>query len=109
MHSTSQWGWPNSPLLNCPHTLLCFAIAAVDQSTLVLQATGKKKLIVAGIVTDVCVSFVSLSALEEDFEVRPATSPHRFVSNSPLHHALNENELQCFISHIKSEAAQKVH
>jgi nicotinamidase-related amidase len=80
----------------------------VDQSTLVLQATGKKKLIVAGIVTDVCVSFVSLSALAEDFEVRPATSPYRFMSDSPRHHALNENELQCFITQRKSEGAQKV-
>jgi isochorismate hydrolase len=80
----------------------------VDQSALVLQAAGKKKLIVAGIVTDVCVSFVSLSALEEDFEVRSAKSPHRLMSNSLLHHALNENELQCFIFHRKSEAAQKV-
>jgi nicotinamidase-related amidase len=48
----------------------------VDQSTLVLQATGKKKLIVAGIVTDVCVSFVAVSALQEDFEASPATSQH---------------------------------
>ena len=34
-----------------------------------MQATGKKKLIVAGIVTDVCVTFVSLSALHEGYEV----------------------------------------
>jgi nicotinamidase-related amidase len=74
----------------------------------VLQATGKTKLIVAGIVTDVCVSFVSLSALQEDFEVRPATSSNRFMSNSLLHHARNGNESQCFTTHRKPVAAQKV-
>jgi hypothetical protein len=63
----------------------------VDQSTLVLQATVKKKLIVAGIVTDVCVSFVALFALQEDFEARPATSQHWFISNSPLHHPVNRH------------------
>ena len=34
-----------------------------------VQATGKKQLIIAGVVTEVCVAFPALSALEEDFEV----------------------------------------
>ena len=34
-----------------------------------VKATGKKQLIVAGIVTEVCVAFPVLSALEEGFEV----------------------------------------
>lgn len=34
-----------------------------------VKATGKKQLIVAGIVTEVCVAFPTLSALEEGFEV----------------------------------------
>ncbi|MEM1366482.1 MAG: isochorismate family cysteine hydrolase YcaC [Cyanobacteria bacterium P01_H01_bin.15] len=34
-----------------------------------VKATGKKQLIIAGIVTDVCVTFVALSAIEAGFEV----------------------------------------
>lgn len=34
-----------------------------------IKATGKKQLIIAGIVTEVCVEFPTLSALEEGFEV----------------------------------------
>jgi len=34
-----------------------------------VRATGKKQLIVAGVVTEVCVAFPVLSALAEDFEV----------------------------------------
>nr|WP_317632416.1 isochorismate family cysteine hydrolase YcaC [uncultured Flavobacterium sp.] len=34
-----------------------------------IKATGKKQLIIAGIVTEVCVEFPALSALEEEFEV----------------------------------------
>ena len=34
-----------------------------------VKATGKKQLIIAGIVTDVCVAFPALSALEEGYDV----------------------------------------
>lgn len=34
-----------------------------------VKATGKRQLIIAGVVTDVCVAFPTLSALEEGFEV----------------------------------------
>ncbi|WP_372438755.1 isochorismatase family protein, partial [Pandoraea sputorum] len=34
-----------------------------------VKATGRKQLIIAGVVTDVCVTFPVLSALEEGFEV----------------------------------------
>lgn len=34
-----------------------------------VKATGKKQLIIAGVVTDVCVAFPALSALEEGFDV----------------------------------------
>lgn len=34
-----------------------------------VKATGKKQLIVAGVVTEVCVAFPTLSALAEDFDV----------------------------------------
>jgi nicotinamidase-related amidase len=34
-----------------------------------VKATGKKQLIIAGVVTEVCVAFPALSALEEGYEV----------------------------------------
>ena len=34
-----------------------------------VQATGRKQLIIAGVVTEVCVAFPALSAIEEGFEV----------------------------------------
>lgn len=34
-----------------------------------VKATGKKQLIIAGVVTDVCVAFPALSAIEEGFDV----------------------------------------
>jgi len=34
-----------------------------------IKATGKKQLIIAGVVTEVCVAFVALAAIEEGFEV----------------------------------------
>ncbi|MDP4360794.1 isochorismatase family protein, partial [Escherichia coli] len=34
-----------------------------------VKATGKKQLIIAGVVTEVCVAFPALSALAEGFEV----------------------------------------
>lgn len=34
-----------------------------------MKATGKKQLIIAGVVTEVCVAFPALSAIEEGYEV----------------------------------------
>jgi nicotinamidase-related amidase len=34
-----------------------------------VKATGKKQLIIAGVVTEVCVAFPALSAIEEGYEV----------------------------------------
>ena len=39
------------------------------QTTLTVKATGKKQLIIAGVVTEVCVAFPALSAIEEGFDV----------------------------------------
>ncbi len=40
-----------------------------DEFLAAVKATGKKQLIIAGVVTEVCVAFPALSALEEDYEV----------------------------------------
>ncbi|MDP4536306.1 isochorismate family cysteine hydrolase YcaC [Alkalimonas collagenimarina] len=40
-----------------------------DEFVAAIKATGKKQLIIAGVVTEVCVAFPTLSALEEGFDV----------------------------------------
>ncbi|MFP5482620.1 MAG: isochorismate family cysteine hydrolase YcaC [Gammaproteobacteria bacterium] len=40
-----------------------------DEFLAAVKATGKKQLIIAGVVTEVCVAFPTLSALEECYEV----------------------------------------
>ncbi len=40
-----------------------------DEFLAAVKATGKKQLIIAGVVTEVCVAFPALSAIEEGFEV----------------------------------------
>lgn len=58
--------FPDSPYIARPGQ-----INAWDNEEFVaaVKATGKKQLIVAGVVTEVCVSFPVLSALEEGYEV----------------------------------------
>lgn len=58
--------FPNAPLIARPGQ-----INAWDNEDFVaaVKATGKKQLIIAGIVTEVCVAFPALAALEEEFEV----------------------------------------
>jgi nicotinamidase-related amidase len=58
--------FPDAPLISRPGQ-----INAWDNEDFVkaVRATGKKQLIISGIVTDVCVSFVSLSAKSAGFEV----------------------------------------
>lgn len=57
---------PNAPIIKRPGQ-----INAWDNEDFVaaVKKTGKKQLIIAGIVTDVCVAFVALSALEAGYEV----------------------------------------
>lgn len=58
--------FPKSPMIARPGQ-----INAWDNEDFVkaVKATGKKQLIIAGIVTEVCVAFPALSALEEGYEV----------------------------------------
>lgn len=57
---------PNAPLIKRPGQ-----INAWDNEEFVaaVKATGKKQLIVSGIVTEVCVAFMTLSAIEAGYEV----------------------------------------
>uniref|UniRef100_A0AC34FWQ2 Isochorismatase-like domain-containing protein n=1 Tax=Panagrolaimus sp. ES5 TaxID=591445 RepID=A0AC34FWQ2_9BILA len=77
--TTSFEQGPNGPLVpelkemfpNAPYIARPGQINAWDNEDFVkaVKATGKKQLIIAGVVTEVCVAFPALSALEEDFEV----------------------------------------
>lgn len=77
--TTSQEQGPNGPLLpelkekfpKSPYIARPGEINAWDNPDFVdaVKATGRKKLIIAGIVTDVCVAFPTLSALSEGYSV----------------------------------------
>ena len=77
--TTSFEEGPNGPLVpelkemfpNAPYVARPGQINAWDNEDFVkaVRATGKKQLIIAGVVTEVCVAFPVLSALAEEFEV----------------------------------------
>lgn len=77
--TTSFENGPNGPLIpelkelfpDAPYIARPGQINAWDNEDFVkaVKATGKKQLIIAGVVTEVCVAFPALSALEEEFEV----------------------------------------
>lgn len=77
--TTSAETGPNGPMLpelkemlpNAPFIPRPGEINAWDNPDFVkaVKATGKKQLIIAGIVTEVCVAFPALAALAEDFDV----------------------------------------
>ncbi len=77
--TTSFEAGPNGPLVpelkeifpDAPYIARPGQINAWDNEDFVkaVKATGKKQLIIAGVVTEVCVAFPVLSALEEGFEV----------------------------------------
>ncbi|WP_095131103.1 isochorismate family cysteine hydrolase YcaC [Pseudomonas sp. Irchel s3h14] len=77
--TTSFETGPNGPLVpelktlfpDAPYIARPGQINAWDNEDFVkaIKATGKKQLIIAGVVTEVCVAFPALSALAEGFEV----------------------------------------
>lgn len=77
--TTSAEDGPNGPLMpelkamfpDAPYIARPGQINAWDNEDFVkaVKATGKKQLIIAGVVTEVCVAFPVLSAIEEGFDV----------------------------------------
>jgi nicotinamidase-related amidase len=77
--TTSFEDGPNGPLVpelketfpDAPYVPRPGQINAWDNDDFVkaVRATGRKQLIIAGVVTEVCVAFPALSAIEEGFEV----------------------------------------
>ncbi|ERT13856.1 isochorismate family cysteine hydrolase YcaC [Photorhabdus temperata] len=77
--TTSFETGPNGPLIpelrdqfpDAPYIARPGHINAWDNDNFVkaVKATGKKQLLIAGVVTEVCVAFPALSAIEEGFDV----------------------------------------
>src|SRR5512135_368408 len=90
--TTSLEQGPNGPILpelkamfpEAPYIPRPGQINAWDNEEFVaaVKATGKKQLIIAGIVTDVCVAFPALSAIREGYEVFVVTDASGTFSKS---------------------------
>lgn len=94
--TTSFEQGPNGPLVpelkelfpDSPYIARPGQINAWDNEDFVkaIKATGKKQLIIAGVVTEVCVAFPTLSALAEDYDVFVVTDAsgtfNEFTRNS---------------------------
>lgn len=97
--TTSFEDGPNGPLMaelkekfpNAPYIARPGQINAWDNEYFVkaVKATGKKQLIIAGIVTEVCVAFPALSAIEEGFEVFVVTDASGTFNEVTRHSAWN--------------------
>ena len=97
--TTSFEEGPNGPLVpelkemfpDAPYIARPGQINAWDNEDFVkaVKATGKKQIIIAGVVTEVCVAFPTLSALEEDFDVFVVTDASGTFNHLTRDSALN--------------------
>ena len=95
--TTSFEEGPNGPLVpelkelfpDAPYIARPGQINAWDNEDFVkaVKATGKKQLLIAGVVTEVCVAFPALSALEEGFEVFVVTDASGTFNEMTRHSA----------------------
>lgn len=95
--TTSFEDGPNGPLIPelkemfpaAPYIARPGQINAWDNEDFVkaVKATGKKQLIIAGVVTEVCVAFPALSAIEEGYDVFVVTDASGTFSEVTRHSA----------------------
>jgi nicotinamidase-related amidase len=95
--TTSFEQGPNGPLVpelkeafpDAPYVPRPGQINAWDNEDFVnaVKATGRKQLIMAGVVTDVCVAFPALSAIEEGYEVFVVTDASGTFNETVRHAA----------------------
>ena len=95
--TTSFETGPNGPLVpelkeifpDAPYIARPGQINAWDNEEFLaaVKATGKKQLIIAGVVTEVCVAFPALSALEEGYEVFVVTDASGTLNELTRHSA----------------------
>ncbi|MGO3713044.1 isochorismate family cysteine hydrolase YcaC [Alcaligenes aquatilis] len=101
--TTSFEEGPNGPLVpelkdtfpDAPYIARPGQINAWDNEDFVkaIKATGKKQLIIAGVVTEVCVAFPALSALEEGFDVFVVTDASGTFNELTRHSAWDRMSL----------------
>ncbi len=99
--TTSFENGPNGPLVpelkaqfpDAPYIARPGNINAWDNPDFVaaVKATGRKQLIIAGVVTEVCVAFPALSALEEGFDVFVVTDASGTFNEVTRHSAWDPN------------------
>lgn len=97
--TTSFEDGPNGPLVpelkalfpKAPYIARPGQINAWDNADFVqaVKATGRKQLIIAGVVTEVCVAFPALSALKEGYEVFVVTDASGTFNEVTRHSAWN--------------------
>ena len=97
--TTSFENGPNGPLMtelketfpDAPYIARPGQINAWDNEEFVkaVKATGKKQLIIAGVVTEVCVAFPALSAIEAGYEVFVVTDASGTFNELTRHSAWN--------------------
>lgn len=95
--TTSFEEGPNGPLVpelksqfpDAPYIARPGQINAWDNEDFVkaIKATGKKQLLIAGVVTEVCVAFPALSAIEEGFDVFVVTDASGTFNEMTRHSA----------------------
>lgn len=95
--TTSFEEGPNGPLMpelkemfpDAPYIARPGQINAWDNEDFVnaIKATGKKQLIIAGVVTEVCVAFPALSAIEEGYDVFVVTDASGTFNDVSRHSA----------------------
>ena len=100
--TTSFENGPNGPLMpelkqllpNAPFIPRPGQINAWDNADFVkaVKATGRKQLIIAGVVTEVCVAFPALAAIEEGFEVFVVTDASGTFNEVARHSAWSRLE-----------------
>ncbi|ARP77978.1 isochorismate family cysteine hydrolase YcaC [Bordetella genomosp. 6] len=100
--TTSFEDGPNGPLVQelkdqfpeAPYIARPGQINAWDNEDFVkaVKATGKKQLLIAGVVTEVCVAFPALSAIEEGFEVFVVTDASGTFNEVTRHSAWSRME-----------------
>ena len=100
--TTSFEDGPNGPLMpelkemfaDAPYIARPGQINAWDNADFVaaIKKTGKKQLIIAGVVTEVCVAFPALSAIEEGYEVFVVTDASGTFSEVTRHSAWSRME-----------------
>lgn len=76
--------FPDAPLIRRPGQINAWDNEEFVQA---VKATGRKQLIIAGVVTDVCVVFPALSAIEEGYDVFVVTDASGTVNELVRHTA----------------------